>query len=380
MSLISQLVEEREGLDAAVEVIVGRAEQRGADLTEDERGEIKRIQERVAVIDRDLKTLGEAQESRRRFGELTSKLAAPKSPQPAPVEQREALSLGAAFLESPEFRSYRGSGTSSRFEYRAPGDPISTSVLKIAKPRVSGPAESDIDRRFPLFGLVGTEQVSSGAFEYIQIAWTDAAAVVAEGALKPEATMTETLTPGTVDTIAHWVKVTRQALEDGDRLRSVIDGKLSLGVARAQHKQITDAMAAATGVANVDSEDMLGGIRQAVGVVEAAGWTPNAVLLHPTDYAVLDVAALHATTDMSRRSEVWGLRVVPNPTGTAGKAIVGDFTQAVTRFTRTGISVYATDSHADTFVHNIITILAEARSSAIVSDKTAMATVTFTAP
>jgi hypothetical protein len=92
------------------------------------------------------------------------------------------------------------------------------------------------------------------------------------------------------------------------------------------------------------------------------------------------VAALHQTTDLSRRSEVWGLRVVPNPTGTAGKAIVGDFTQAVTRFTRTGISVYATDSHADTFVHNIITILAEARSSAIVSDKTAMATVTFTAP
>jgi HK97 family phage major capsid protein len=379
MSLISQLVEEREGLDAAVEVIVGRAEQRGADLTEDERGEIKRIQERVAVIDRDLKTLGEAQESRRRFGELTSKLAAPKTPQPAQAESR-AMSLGEAWVSSPEFRDYRGSGTSSRIEYRAPGDPVSTSVLKVAKPRISGPAESDIDSRFPLFGLVGTEAVSSGAFEYIQVAWTDAAAVVAEGALKPEATMTETLTPGTVDTIAHWVKVTRQALEDHDRLRSVIDGKLSLGVARAQHKQITDAIAAATGVANIDEADMLSGIRQAIGVVESAGWNPSAILLHPTDYAVLDVAALHQTTDLTRRSEVWGLRVVPNPTGTAGKAIVADFAQAVTRFTRTGISVYMTDSHADTFVHNIITILAEARSSAIVSDKTAMATVTFTAP
>jgi HK97 family phage major capsid protein len=61
---------------------------------------------------------------------------------------------------------------------------------------------------------------------------------------------------------------------------------------------------------------------------------------------------------------VWGLQVVPVPGLT--KAYLGDFSTAVWLLERTGIDVFISDSHADTFTSNIMTILAETRVKPVV--------------
>ena len=45
---------------------------------------------------------------------------------------------------------------------------------------------------------------------------------------------------------------------------------------------------------------------------------------------------------------------------------MGDFRSAVQHYFRSQISLYITDSHADTFLSNVFTLLAEQRSKTVV--------------
>jgi hypothetical protein len=110
--------------------------------------------------------------------------------------------------------------------------------------------------------------------------------------------------------------------------------------------------------------DALNGIRQGIGVVQANGYQPNAVLLNPADYASLDIAAAGAAnTGPTPFGNIWGLRPVPVPSIPVGTSYVGDFNEAVTWFDRNTTGVFMTDSHADYFVRNLLLVLAETRAA-----------------
>ena len=381
MDYLKGLMEERETLAATIETYATKAAERGSDLTEAETAEVKRIQVRCSEIDDRLGTFASAQESSQRYADLQARIGQPKietRETSEPVEQ----SLADAWLGSDEFRGYQGRGTSSRFHYGEERAPFLTSGMPgLPKARVAGP--SDPMARFPLFGLVSRETVSSGAFDYVKWEMTDAAAKVAEGSEKPEATLTQTLTPGTLDTIAHWLQVSRQSLEDEGRLRSIVDGKLTLGVQRKVHAEIMAALVAAT-IPAVGGDDLLKAIRVGIGTVDAAGYSANAVLLNPADYADLDISML-AYSPMGAgvpgiNRSFWGLTPVADVSQPAGTATVGDFTEGVSLFERSGVSVYATDSHGETFTSNIFTILAEVRAKAVVINPAALVECSATAP
>ena len=60
--------------------------------------------------------------------------------------------------------------------------------------------------------------------------FTNAAAPVAEGGLKPESTLTFANKTSRVEKIAHWLPVSDEFLEDEPAMRSYIDSRLRLGV------------------------------------------------------------------------------------------------------------------------------------------------------
>lgn len=62
------------------------------------------------------------------------------------------------------------------------------------------------------------------------------AAPVAEGAAKPESDMTFELRTTTAKVIAHWIKASRQAIEDLPRLRDIIDTENALWAGRGRGK------------------------------------------------------------------------------------------------------------------------------------------------
>ena len=239
-------------------------------------------------------------------------------------------------------------------------------------------AAAPMDQR-PLTALVGKVQVSGNVVEWVTYpAAAPLAAVVPEGDPKPEATLAATVTPQTLDTIAHWVQASRQALEDSATLRSFIEGNLSRGVMDKIEANIAAAMIAAT-LPTATGADLLGAIRAGIGQVQSAGFTPNAIALNPSDYAALDIQVMGGTLNgPTMLGAYWGLPVVPVGALPAGTATVGNFTDGVTLLNRTGVSLYVSDSHGATFISNVFTLLAEARAKALVGQPSALCECTAT--
>ena len=159
----------------------------------------------------------------------------------------ETTSWGQAFVESEQFRSYNGHGQSGRFEIEGlPGDRVRRSPRRsLSIPHfVIPPIETTF--RSPLLEVVGRVTVSSGVVDWVEIGADPVAAVVAEGAAKPEATFTMTPKTAALDTIAHWVQITRQALEDAPYIRSLIEGKLRRGLLAKAEADMAAAIVAAT--------------------------------------------------------------------------------------------------------------------------------------
>lgn len=323
----------------------------------------------VEALDERIATFVKNTESRARFEGMVSGLKIKKDKE---IKMQEFRTAGEAFVGSDEFRAYNG-GTSGRVnvELRATIDTLTEPGSAWVRPdRLVAPGA-----RFstPLLDAFNRIIVSSNSIEWVTTGLAPEAEVVAEGELKPEATLISSLDVINLDTVAHWVSATRQVLEDAPALRSYIDSMLLQGVYK---KLDAVAGAALTGAVlpTATAADLISAVRVGIGTVQEAGFAPSLVVLNPSDYAAMDVDMLSKTLDGDRiRATYWGLDVVASAQVTAGTAYVGDFAAGSAFFDRNVASVYVTDSHAENFTSNIITILGEARAAAVISNVNAFA-------
>jgi HK97 family phage major capsid protein len=295
----------------------------------------------------------------------------------AAVQTREAQpdvpqSWGEMFTRSDQFGDYRGRGTSGRvnIETRALPMSLSTSAPSISKQKI---VLENVEGPAPLLGLIPVVTVSSNGFDVV--VWSKSAggaAVVPEGTAKPPAEWAPVSNPITLDTVAVHTQMTRQLIEDEPAVRSKIDTELQREVLRALEASAAAQLVAAT-LPTVAGATLLESIRMGVGTVQAAGFSPSAVLLNPADWATLDITVMGSTLiGPSVGSQFWGLRPVASVAQPAGTATVGDFSAGVERYSRSGVSLYITDSHASTFLSNVFTLLAETRSKTVVTRPAAL--------
>lgn len=220
--------------------------------------------------------------------------------------------------------------------------------------------------RSPLAGVVNIERVSTTSVDTVVENVTYGADVVVEGQLKPETTITFTPSSFVLDTVANYIDVTRQALEDETRLQGIIDGALRNGLVKKSEQLIASAISTNGSITTATGASLEAAIRFAIGDVESNGYAPTAVLVNPSDLATMDVNVAGIFRSLDKNSTLWGLTVVTSSDVAAGTAYVGDFASAVTWFDRGTAAVYSTDADADKFRRNIITILAETRAKAVV--------------
>jgi hypothetical protein len=334
---------------------------------------------RADTLDARASSLAELLEKQAAADALDGRLAKATAKQERAAEQaqtRPAASWGEMFVRSDEFTNYRGRGTSGMF--RLDTDEIQTRALPtgvadlLAAGMKYAPYQVDVSAPAaptPLMDNVTQIQVGTNSIEYV--AWSKkagGAAKVAEKAAKPSAEWGPTVTSTTLDNFAVYTQLTRQLIEDFAAVRSLIDQELQREIRRAVEADATAVLAAATAaIPNATGADLLAAIRVGIGTVEAAGYTATAVLLNPADWAALDVAIMGGTlTGPQVRQTFWGLTPIPSNSQTAGTAIVGDFRSAIQHYFRSQIALYVTDSHADTFLSNVFTLLAEQRSKTAV--------------
>lgn len=343
------------------------------------------LQTRAADLDRRAATLDGLLSARDAVDAREAREARAGRAQRRNDPEARPISWGEAFTRSEVFTSYPGRGTSGRLVLE---DDVQTRALPtgvadlISAGWKGGTVTVDATAPptpTPLLDAMTGVTVSQNAIDVVVWAKVSGgAAKVAEKAAKPPAEWAPTVTPSTLDTIAVYTQLTRQLIEDAPAVRSLIDGELRREVLVKEEAEAAAALAAAT-LPTAAGDDLLSAIRVGIGTVQAEGYNPNAALINPEDWAAIDIAILGGTMrGPVINSNFWGLSLIASAAQPAGTATVGDFRAGAQHYTRTGVSLYVTDSHADTFLSNVFTLLAERRSKTLVTRPAALVECTAT--
>ena len=374
--LVATLTEERQQVADALTAMVE------ADDFDPDSKEFAELKTRGERTDKRLAAIREAQQHRAAADQLLGARGRPAG------QQAPGQSLGDVFLRSEAFRDWRKRGGRGRefigeFQTRALLD---TSWFPGVDSRIVADPPAP---RSPLVDVLGSTTVSSGSVEVVTYnPQPPIAAVVPEGTQKPEATITTGITTVTLDTIAHWIEVTRQALDDESMVRDLISGGLMRGVT----KKVEDAAAqvlngGAFGV--MQGADLLEAIRLSVAYLQDAGFDPNAILINPLDAGALDSAIWGMTnTGPVINSSLFGMRIVIASAITQGSPLVGDWPAAAKHLTRGAVELYVSDSDVgivatnpvSNFKRNVITFLAEQRAKTAITQTGAAFKCTVTGP
>ena len=324
-------------------------------------------------------------EAKARLDELEQKMA--RRPQDG---NEEVKSLGRQFVDSDSYKSLIGSAGQrgkANLEIKATITSAITDVAGSAGDLVQATRLPGIiapqDRKFTIRDLLMPGRMDGNALEFVQeTGFTNVADMVAEGAKKPQSDIKFDLKSTTAKVIAHYMKASRQILEDASQLQSYIDGRLRYGLAFKEEQQILNG--------DGTGQNLLGIIPQATAYVRPVGVTTTAeskidtlryamlqavLAEYPASGHVLnpiDWAAIETLKDTSGQyiignpqgdlnPTLWKLPVVETQAIAVNKFLTGAFSMGAQLFDRWLSRVEVATENEDDFIHNLVTILAEER-------------------
>jgi len=253
-------------------------------------------------------------------------------------------------------------------------------------------------RRLSIRQLLSQGTTDSNLIEYARQATRDnAAAPVAEEAVKPESTYTWEKADAAVRTIAHVTHISRQALDDAGQLQTMIDGELRYGLDLAEESQIvagdgvgenfsglvTEATAF-TAAAGLPDATRIDRMRLALLQVALSDYAADGIVINPTDWAAIELLKdttgnyIYGNPHAQSTPMLWGLDVVPTQAVGVGEWLAGSFFMAATIYDRMKTEVLISSEHGDNFVKNMLTMRAEKRAALAVKRPGALVTGDFT--
>lgn len=324
-------------------------------------------------------------ETKAQLDELEQKMA--RRPNDTP---NEVKSLGCQFVESDQFKSLKGAAGQrgkANLEVKATITSLTTDAAGSAGDLVQTTRLPGIiappDRKLTIRDLLMQGRMDGNALEYVrETGFTNNAGVVAEGTKKPQSDIKFDLVSTTAKVIAHYMKASRQILDDASQLQSYIDGRLRYGLAFKEEQQILNG--------DGTGQNLLGIIPQATAYVRPAGVTPSSeTIIDTLRYAMLqavlaeypasghvlnpiDWASIETLKDSTGQyiignpqgaasPTLWRLPVVETQAITAGKFLTGGFSMGAQIFDRWLSRVEVATENEDDFINNLVTILAEER-------------------
>ena len=331
------------------------------------------------------------------------------------VAPEDAKSIGEAFVRSDGYKGLKARGYAGNWS-TGPVD-VNTkalsdgglSVVSITDaggtlpltPQVLAPV-GPVEEQLTIAALFGQGVATQNSIVYLQETTTNtllgnqpysgqssAAKTTGEGQPKPAVYVDFTKKSVSVEKIAAFLPISDEMLEDEPQIASYINGRLSVFVRQAEEAYLVNKLLG-SGVATADASDDLGGNNVfdaiAAGILKVqtgAGMDPDAVLIHPVDFWKMAIAKdgtnggyFSGGPYAAPSRNPWGIRTVVTREAVLGKPLVGAFRSAATVFRKGGLSVEASNSHADYFRKNLTAIRAEERLALVVIRPAAFALVT----
>lgn len=375
--------------------LADQAEKAGRGMNDDEKGKADTLLGEASDLKTRLADMKATEAFRDRMNDLTG-----------PVEQSheeatDTSSMGNAWVKSEAFRAIaesRRKGTlSTSWSSGAVELPWGgkANVTETLSPVVVVDTQPGIVQlpywQLRVADLFAQGTTTSNLVRYIrELAETNAAAGVAEGASKPESSITFQNVDATVGKIATFLPVSDEMLEDVDQMQTFLDNRLALFVRRGEDSELLNGSGAPsiTGILNagiqtgsalsLDVDSVIDAIFQAMTAVRVTGlYEPDGIVVNPTDWANIrlmkDTAkqyygggpftGAYGGAGGIAGDNLWGLPVVVTTAIATGTVLVGAFKTAAQIFRRRGLTVEMSNSHGTFFKENMTAIRAETREA-----------------
>lgn len=304
-------------------------------------------------------------------------------------EKEAQKSIGEQFVEGDGFKAFQETGfaKSARgadLKIKATLTSLTTDAAgsvgdAIAPTRLPGILPMP-QRRMTVRDLISPGRMDGNSLEYVkETGFTNNAGMVAEGGEKPSSDIKLDLVTTSAKVIAHWMKASKQVLDDISQLRSIIDQRLLYGLAYKEEQQllngdgtgqnlhgiIPQATAYSAAFTPTDST-AIDTIRLMMLQAALAEYPATGIVLHPTDWARIELTKdaggnyIIGVPQGSIGPSLWNLPVVATQAITVDKALVGAFRLGAQVFDRWDARI-ETAYVNDDFIKNLVTILAEER-------------------
>lgn len=254
-------------------------------------------------------------------------------------------------------------------------------------------------RQMTIRQLLSVGRTESNSIEYARmVTRTNNAAPVAETVQKPESNYVWEQDDAPVRTIAHWVPLSRQAMDDIPQLQSEIDGELRYGLDYVEeaeilkgdgtgqhlHGLVPQATAYANPGVTVVNPTKIDILRLAILQASLAEYPADGIVLHPTDWADIELTKdgenryIFANVIQLAGPQLWGRPVIGTQAMDLDEFLVGAFRMAAKIWDRMDTEVLISSEDRDNFVKNMLTVRAEKRLALAVKRSAALVTGDFT--
>ncbi|WP_141652296.1 phage major capsid protein [Rhizobium grahamii] len=304
-------------------------------------------------------------------------------------EHEGQKTIGEQFVEGDGFKAFKDAGFSKSARgadlnvkatlTSATTDSAGSVGDAIAPTRIPGVMPL-AQRRMTVRDLLSQGRMDGSTLEYVkETGFVNNAAPVAEGAAKPSSDIKFDLVTTTAKVIAHWMKASKQVLEDISQLRSIIDQRLLYGLAYVEESQLLNgdgtgqnlngiipqatAYSAPITLTSPTSIDIM---RLAMLQAALAEYPATGHVMNPIDWAWIETLKdgegryIIGNPQGTVTPTLWGLPVVTTQAMTVDKFLTGAFKMGAQVFDRWDARVEAAYVNDD-FIKNLITMLAEER-------------------
>ena len=332
-------------------------------------------------------------EVREKMGQMTAQLLEiaqrqSKAPDAGPAKTK---SLGEMFTDSDSFKALQkgrkgnASITIKRADMEAKTtittgtlpQPTSGVIMPQRVPGVFGPQL----RQLRVRDLLPQGNTTSNAIDYVkELAFTNAAAPVAEAAAKPESALTFTVAVAPVRTIAHWIPATNQVLEDFVQLRGYIDNRLTYGLKLVEEQQLLSGDGTGQNILGIipqatayDTTKTQAGdtkidvLRHAIGQARVAEFPVDGIVVNPVDWEAIELTKANTGEYIIGDPKgilpftIWGRAVVETTAISAGQFLTGAFQMGAQIWDRDDVQIDVSTEHQDFFIKNMVAIRVEER-------------------
>lgn len=319
-------------------------------------------------------------------------------------------SLGAQLVENADFKELaqkgRGSmkmGVKAVTNITSATSGTGAAGATVREDRVEGLLQPGL-RQLRVRDLMAPGRTNSNLIEFVKESGFQnmAATQAGEAAAKAQSDIAFSLVQQAVVTIAHYVRASKQILNDTPMLESYIDTRLRYGLALVEEQQLllgagttnnlngiyTQATAYAMPSGGYGggaiAQNVIDQLRLMVLQAEIALYPVDGMVINNATWAFIetikDTQGRYIVGDPKNpiQPSLWGRPVVPSLTMANGTALVGAFKLASQVFDREDANVQVSTEDATNFTTNLVTILAEERLASAVFRPEAFIKATLT--